>query len=94
MKPPGTKTLSDWTGVLLVSATVVLVCAAFTTALYFGISALKDGVGESAASYFAEGKRAALNGLPAESCPYRDSWEHERWMKGWQAGYLELKGKK
>jgi ribosome modulation factor len=48
-----------------------------------------------------EGRTAALNGLPPQSCPYGDSHcgatnEKEAWMRGWQQGAMELRngGKK
>lgn len=45
-----------------------------------------------------EGYEAALNGLPPECCPYDASGGcneggRDHWMKGWQRGYLERKGK-
>lgn len=68
--------------------------------LIFIISACFVGCGEDnhfknlKAKRHEEGKSAALAGMPPQACPYWDrGMDHEQWKRGWQAGFLERKGK-
>lgn len=67
--------------------------------LTFLIAAFVIGCGEDEfknrkAKWHEEGKQAALSGMPPQACPYWDrGMDHEQWKRGWQAGFLERKGK-
>lgn len=64
---------------------------------YYGlVLAVLMGCGNAnTARYHQEGREAALDGLPADACPYEPGHTfYNHWKRGWAEGYKTLNATK